>query len=92
MLTNCLAACAHLTDRRTDGHRVTAYTALMHTHCAVINTIREAQQVRSAAKSRSCIDVELDDDVDNVFTVFTKLNEALCYGVSHCPCINKQPR
>jgi len=30
-----LAQLANVTDARTDGHRVTAYTALMHTHRAI---------------------------------------------------------
>ena len=33
-----LAQLTNVTDRQTDGHRVTAYTALMHMHRAVMNS------------------------------------------------------
>jgi len=33
----------HERDRQTDGHRVTAYTALMHTHRAVKTVQRHVQ-------------------------------------------------
>jgi len=42
----------HERDRQTDRHRVTAYTVLMHTHCAVITVLQRTTSRRRVLVQR----------------------------------------
>jgi len=45
-----LAQLTNVTDRQTDGHRVTAYTALMHMHRTVTNQTKQIYSIFPSLK------------------------------------------
>jgi len=54
-----LAQLTNVTDGRTDGHRVTAYTALMHMHRAVKNDMLQRIKTYKSRLQVQAIDIAI---------------------------------